>query len=164
MTDNELLDKILDSYLHSEKLSQDNDSMYRKMTFDSVIKTHEPTVDSWRIEFLKSKLFNDNFLTKAKTSRGEPFRLTSLGVEAAQTNWYSSLAAGKQKEDDIKDNTLVEFKRSKYSLIIAILSFIISTFISLYTLWVNKQQPTKAEVQVLHQRIQKLELENFNSP
>jgi hypothetical protein len=160
MTKNNLLDAILSSYLWGQKLKLEKDPKYKKLSFRLVVKAQEPTIDDWQIEFLKKQLFDDGFLEVAKYGDEEPYELTPSGIKAAQTRLYSNTEADKQKENEIKDHTLAELKRSKYSLLIAILAFIIPTIISVYTLWTGKQQPTTEEVQELRQRIQKLELDN----
>jgi hypothetical protein len=160
MTNNNLLDAILSSYLWGQKLKLDKDPKYNKLTFRLVVKAQDPSADDWQIELLKKQLFDDGFLEVAKFGDEEPYELTPAGIKAAQTRWYSKYAADKQKENDIKDHTIADLKRSKYSLVIAILAFLIPTIISVYTMWTNNQQPTTVEVQELRQRIQKLELKS----
>lgn len=157
MTNNNILDAILSSYLWGQKLKLEKDPKHKKLSFRLVVKAQEPTADDWQIEFLKKQLFDDGFLEIAKYGDEEPYELTPAGIKAAQTRWYSNSAADKDTDKQIKQHTLADLKRSKYSLYISILAFIVPTIISLYTLWTGKQQPTTEEYQELRQRVEKME-------
>lgn len=158
MTNNELLDKILYAYLHGLKLKLDKDPKYSRLTFKLVVKAFDKEIEEWHIDFLRKQLFDDGLLECGKYGDGEPYELTPKGIKAAQNGgWYRNSAEERQSDKEIKSETLSNFKRSKTSLIISIFAIIIPTVISLYSLWISKQSPTKEEVQQLQQRIEKFE-------
>lgn len=160
MNNNKLLDSILFVYLYAESFKVSDPERFAKLKFLDIIKSFDNTISEDRIAFAKRQLFGDKFLDFRNDFEAEPFHLTDLGIKAAQIGWYSKTASDRQIDENLKTNTLLSLKRSKYSLMVAILAFIIPTIISVYTLWTDKQQPTKEEFQALRQRIQKLELES----
>lgn len=157
MTNNELLDAILYSYLVGIKLKFENSPEYKKLTFDFIAKAQDPDLEEWQLKFLRQTLINDGFIEPAKISGPEPYNLTPTGIKAAQTGWYKKTEKDLRTKEEITKQTLADFKRSKISLIVAIMAFIIPTIISIYTFQVNKHQPTREELQELQQRIEKLE-------
>jgi len=154
---NEILDKILHSYLWAWKLKQDKDPKYPKLNFEKIARAQEQLIEDWHLEFLKRQLINDGFLVASDSKNGEPYELTPLGIKATQNGGYKSFQAEKQTDRDIKSQTLANLKSSKYSLIISIFAIIVPTIISLYSLWTSKQSPTDEEVQHLLQRIERME-------
>jgi hypothetical protein len=165
MTNNNLLDAILTSYLWGQKLKLEKHPKYNRLSFRLVVKTHDPTADEWQIEYLKKQLLDDGFLEIAKYEYGNEgqYELTTSGIKAAKSRWYSKFSADKQKEDEIKENTLSNLKRSKYSLVISILALIIPTIISIYTILIDNKQPIIDQIKELNKRIRKLELDKVNN-
>jgi hypothetical protein len=161
MTHNKLLDAILTSYLYGLRLKLDKDPRYKKLSFNLVAKAQEPTIDEWHIEFLKKRLFDDGFLEYAKYGDGEPYELTPAGIKAAQTNWYSSNEEEKRLDKEIKQQTLLSLKRSKDAKIISIIAIIIPTLISIYALWLTKQQDNTEEVKQLKQQLDTIRQEQL---
>jgi hypothetical protein len=157
MTNNELLDKILYSYLYGLKLKLEKDPRYKRLSFKLVAKAQEKGIDDWHIDFLKKQLFADGFLKQSGFGDGEPYELTDAGIKAAQVGWYKENATEKQTEKEIRKQTLANLKRSKLSLTISIFAIIVPTIISLYSLWTSKQSPTIEEQKELKQRIENLE-------
>lgn len=157
MTNNELLDAILYSYLYEYKLKLENSPEYKKLTFEYIAKAQDPDIEEWQLKFLRQTLINDGFIEPAKISGPEPYNLTPTGIKAAQTGWYKKTEKDLRTKKEITKQTLADLKRSKISLIVAILAFIIPTIISIYTFQANKQQPNRQELQELRQRIEKLE-------
>jgi hypothetical protein len=157
MTNNELLDAILNSYLYGLKLKFENSPEYKKLTFEFIAKAQNPDLEEWQLKFLRQTLINDGFIEPAKISGPEPYHMTPTGIKAAQTGWYKKTENDLRTKKEITKQTLADLKRSKISLIVAILAFIIPTIISIYTFQANKQQPNRQELQELRQRLEKLE-------
>ena len=57
MTQNNLLDSILSSYLYGQILKAEKPHQYKKLTFEFIAKTQEPGIEDWRIEFAKKNSF-----------------------------------------------------------------------------------------------------------
>lgn len=135
MTNNQILDAILHCYLFAEKMKLENNSKYSKMTFEFIFNTQtkEHDVESWQMEFLKRTLINDGFI-KLPDSGVEPYELTPSGVKAAQLGWYKKNERDLETEIQISSLTIKDLKRSKTSLIIAVLALIIPTILSVYSL------------------------------
>jgi hypothetical protein len=161
MTHNKLLDAILSSYLFGLRLKLDKDARYKKLSFKLVAKAQEPTIGDWHIEFLKKRLFDDGFLENAKYGDAEPFELTPAGIKAAQSNWYSSNEEEKRLDKEIKAQTLLSLKRSKDAKVVSIFAIIVPTIISIYALWLTKQQDNTAEVKQLKQQLDAIRQEQL---
>jgi hypothetical protein len=161
MTHNKLLDAILSSYLFGLRLKLDKDPRYKKLSFNLVARAQEPTIDDWHIEFLRKRLFDDGFLEYAKYGDGEPYELTPAGIKAAQTNWYTSQAEEKRIDKEIKEQTLLSLRRSKDAKIISIFAIIVPTLISIYALYITKQQDNTEEVKQLKQQLNTIQQEQI---
>lgn len=158
MTNDELLDRILQTYLWSNKLAYDNFEKYEKLNFTFIVKVFEPDAPQWQIDLLRQTLLGDNFIKSSQLNAIEPYVLTPEGIKAAQIGWYRKQTLDRQTDDELKTHTIADLKRSKQSLFISILAFIVPTIISVYSLWTGNQQATKSEVQELRLQIQKLGL------
>ena len=154
---NKLLDSILHSYLFGQILKLNQDPKIKKLTFSFVVKTQEPLVEDWRMEFLKSQLLADGFIEVSNNIDEDLYELTPAGIKAAQTSWYSTSAVDKDTEREINLQTLASLKRSKHAIIISILAIIVPTVISLYSLWTSNQSPTSEQVKELQERLEKME-------
>ena len=159
MTNDELLDRILQTYLWSNKLAHDNFEKYEKLNFVLIVKSLKPDAPQWQINIFRQTLLGDKFLHSLYPNANEPYVLTTEGIKAAQIGWYTKQTSDRQTDDELKKHTIADLKRSKQSLFISILAFIVPTIFSVYTLWTGNQQATKSELQELHLQIQKLELE-----
>lgn len=161
MTNNELLDAILNSYLYAISVKYTNPALYRKMTFENVAKAQADgqnfKLDKWHLEFLRKKLLDEGFLEPSKYGNPDPYSLTTNGINFINSGGYSKAAIKRQREEQIQEQTLNSLKRSKTSLYISIFAIIIPTIISVYSLWTSKQSPTTDQIQELQQRIQKIE-------
>lgn len=162
MTHNKLLDAILSSYLFGLRLKLDKDPRYKKLSFNLVAKAQEPTIDEWHIEFLRKRLFDDGFLEPAKYGDAEPYELTPTGIKAAQTNWYTSQAEEKRLDKEIKEQTLLSLRRSRDAKVISIFAIVVPTLISIYALYLTKQQDNTEEVKQLKQQINTIQQEQLN--
>ena len=157
MTNNKLLDIILKMYLMDRHWELSENPLHQKLTFSKIAKSQDPTIEEWRIKFLKDQLFSDKFLEYAKYGDEEPYTLTSAGIKAAQIGWYVPMETNRILDKETKEQNLKNLKRSKAAIIISILAIIIPTLISLYILFTNKQQTTQEQFQELQRRVQKLE-------
>lgn len=158
MTNDELLDRILQTYLWSKQLAYDDFEKYEKLNFVLIVKSLEPDAPQWQIDLFRQTLLGDKFLHSLYPNANEPYVLTTEGIKAAQIGWYTKQTLDRQTDDELKKHTIADLKRSKQSLFISILAFIVPTIISVYTMWTGNQQATKSEVQELRLQIQKLEL------
>jgi len=158
MTNNKLLDSILNVYLYGIKLRIENDPKHKMLTFDFVAKSQEPNIKDWQIEFLRKTLFDDGFLENCPfDDMAEPYELTPAGVKAAQNGWYTSKEEEIQLEIELKKRTITSLKLSKTSLIISIFAIVIPTIISIYSIWISKDMPTQQQFQELKHRIKAIE-------
>ena len=135
--------------------------LHKKLTFSKVVKSQDPTIEEWEIKFLKDQLFADKFLEYAKYGGEEPYKLTDIGVKAAQTGWYASLSEKNEQEKIIRTETIKDFKRSKKALTISIIAIIVPTIISIYTLWASKRQDNSEEVKQLKQQLNSIQQEQL---
>lgn len=153
MTHTSLLDAILSSYLYGQKLKLEKNPKYKRLSFKLIAKAQDTTLDDWNIEFLRRRLFDDGFLENAKYGDPEPYELTALGIKAAQTKWYSSNEEEKRLDKEIKQQTLLSLRRSKDAKIISVFAIIVPTLISIYALWIAKQQDKGEVVKLSNQQL-----------
>ena len=161
MTNNQLLDIILKLYLQDKQWALSGDPRHSRLTFAKVVKSQDPIIEDWQIMFLKEQLFADKFLQYAKYGDEEPYTLTDTGVKAAQTSWYVPLQENNEQQKTIRTETIKDFSRSRNALIISIIAIIVPTLISLYTLWLNKQQDNTEEVKQLKQQLDTIRQEQL---
>jgi len=162
MTNNQILDTVLHSYLYGQKLKLEGDPRYNKMTFEFIIKTQTKgenfEVEPWQMEFLRKTLLNDGFITLPESGI-EPYELTKEGIKAAQVGWYKKNAKDAEIEKEIKSLTIEDLKRSKRNLVIAVLALIIPTIISIYSLLQTTNNNKGTEIEKLRTEIQELKNE-----
>ena len=161
MTNNELLDAILNTYLYGISVKETNPALYKRMTFESVAKAQADgknfKLENWHLEFLKNKLLDEGFIELLKCGNPNQYNLTTNGINFINSGGYSKAAIKRQRDEQIQEQTLDSLKRSKDSLYISIFAIIIPTIISVYSLWLSKQSPTTDQLQELQQRIDKME-------
>jgi hypothetical protein len=159
MTNNQILDTVLHSYLYGQKLKLEGDPRYGKMTFEFIVKTQTKgenfEIEPWQMEFLRQTLLNDGFI-KLPESGIEPYELTKEGIKAAQIGWYKKTARDAEIEKEIKSLTIEDLKRSKRNLVIAVLALIIPTIISIYSLIQTTNNNKDTELDKLRTEIQEL--------
>ena len=156
MTNNQLLDKILQLYLMDRHWELTNNPIRKQLSFSKMAKSQEPTIEEWRIKFLKDQLFADKFLEYSEYGDGEPYKLTDPGMKAAQNGWYVPQSLKGEEEKIIRTETIKDFNRSKKAVNISIIAIIVPTIISLGALWLSRQQPTTEEVQQVKEQVRKL--------
>lgn len=163
MTNNQILDAVLHSYLYGQKLKLEGDPKYNKMTFEFIVQTQTKgegfIVEPWQLEFLRQTLINDGFI-KLPTSGIEPYELTKEGIKAAQIGWYKKNAKDVELEKEIKALTVADLKRSKKNLLIAILALIIPTILSIYSLIQTANSDKEKEMEIEYLKTEIKELKN----
>jgi len=162
MTNNQLQDIILKLYLQNRQGALEGNPLHTKVTFAKIVKSQEPKIEEWRIAFLKDQLFADNFLENAKYGDNEPFSLTSAGIKAAQNGHYVPNESNRLLDNQTKIENLKSLKRSKGALTIAILALIISTLVSLYSLWNSNDSVPTQDFKQLQERVNKLDSLKMN--
>lgn len=159
MANTEILDAILNTYLYLHVLRPNRN--YAKPPFKFIAKTQlearELPLDEWHIEFLKSTLINDGFLEISINEGPDYLNLTPSGIKAAQIGFYEKAKKDKYIEEEIKKQTLENFKHSKYALYISGLTFIFSTIITMYSLWETKKSATTAQLEEIKHRLELFE-------
>jgi len=157
MTNNELLDTILQSYLYDLYLKLSNIPWDKKRTFEFIAKKQDPGIEEWHIKFIKKQLLDDGFLEPAKINGPEPYNLTPIGIKAAKMGHYKQTERKLNIEEEISKQTIANLKRSKKSLIIAICALVISTSMSLISLLNNKHNKAIEDIIKLDLRIDQIE-------
>lgn len=167
MANSEILGAILHSYMYLLKLKLDDNQKYEKLTFKFIAQTQlagrQLPINEWHIEFLKYTLLYDGFLELSFPESLDILDLTPLGIKAAQNGHYKKSMKDKFLEEEIKKETLKNFRRSQYSLFISIITLIISAGISIYNLFGATKYATLDQIMELKQRIDLIENFKYNT-
>jgi hypothetical protein len=153
MTHPEKLNAVLHILLNNQRAILDRKPIDKRMTFEFICKTVAEVSEKWEVEYLRNILLNDGYIKMGEFGDGEPPVITHPGIKFIQAGGYKQQAEDRELEQQIKRQTLTSLKRSRDAKIISIIAIIVPTIISIYALWISKQQPTIEELRQWKQQL-----------
>lgn len=140
MTHVEKLDKILIGLMTRVKHRMSSNSDDSRLTFDFLcdVLLKDEGVENWEKQFLQNRLMSDGYLSFDAMNGVSLPSITQKGIEFVQKGGYRKLQEKEKLFEEVQISTIKSNNRSKWALIVAILSLIITLMFNIIILLFDK--------------------------
>ncbi len=111
-----------------------------KLTFDFLcdVLLKDEGIEDWEKQFLQNRLMSDGFLSFDIVKGISIPNITQKGIEFVQKGGYRKLQEKEKLFEEVQISTIKSNNRSKWALIVAILSLIITLMFNIIILLLDK--------------------------
>ncbi|MDD2244841.1 MAG: hypothetical protein VB122_03310 [Erysipelotrichales bacterium] len=140
MTHFEKLDKLLNGLMSRIRIRLERNIDDKRLTFDFLCDAlfKNEGVEDWEKKFLQNRLISDGYIAFEKFY-DEPLPIiTQKGIEFVQKGGYKKIKEKETLYEEVQISTIKSNNRSKWALIVSIVSVILTLIINILVLLLKK--------------------------